>query len=77
MAKTAEERVERLKGLFNEVETELRFFRDGTKQDRKKYERAFANGNTGYISSLMKALAEEERFQNWLAFTTWKFRKFR
>lgn len=74
---TTEDRLIKLAGLFNELERELRYFRDGTKTDRKAYQKVFANGNLGYVTSLATMLTDEDKFQRWLIFTTWRFTDFK
>lgn len=73
----AEDRITNLKQQFNDLELSLRYFKNGSKRDRFFFQEAFANGNMGYISSLMAMLTDEDKFQRWLGFTAWKFRKFK
>ena len=68
-------RTKKVKELLIQLEKELEFFRDGSREDRDCF-RKLSVYDIGYISSLLTMLCEEDKFKRWLAFTTNKFRSF-
>ena len=72
---TKEMRTEKVKDLLIKLEKELRFFRDGSREDRDCF-RKLSVYDIGYISSLLTMLCEEDKFKRWVVFTTNKFRSF-
>jgi transcriptional regulator with XRE-family HTH domain len=57
------------------LNAELEFFKEGSPQSRGMLRRRLSGPDVGYVSTLLKALFDEERFQNWLAMTTHEVRR--
>ena len=54
---------------------ELQFFKEGPPRSRKILRRRLSGPDVGYVTTLLKALFDEEKFQNWLAMTTYEIRR--
>ena len=53
----------------------LEFFKKGSPHSRKILRRRLRGSDVGYVTTLLKALFDEEKFQNWLAMTTYEIRR--
>ena len=54
---------------------ELEFFKDGSPHSRGILRQRLSGPDVGYVTTLLKALFDEEKFQNWLAMTTHEVRR--
>lgn len=54
---------------------ELEFFKEGSPHSRKILRQRLNGPDVGYVTTLLKALFDEEKFQNWLAMTTYEIRR--
>lgn len=54
---------------------ELEFFKEGSPHSREILCQRLSGPDVGYVTTLLKALFDEEKFQNWLAMTTYKIRR--
>jgi len=54
---------------------ELEFFKEGPPHSRGILRRRLSGPDVGYVTTLLKALFDEEKFQNWLAMTTHEVRR--
>jgi len=73
----AQRRTEKVKHLLLFLEEELRWFRDGSKEARDIFREKLDMGDTGYISSLLTMLGDEDKFKRWLTLTTNRFNFFK
>ena len=63
-------RVGAVHSLLYILNDQLSLFRDGSAQDRQRL-RSHLNGpDVGYITTLLRAVLDEDKFQSWLAMTT-------
>jgi len=53
---------------------QLEFFKEGSPHSRRILRRRLSGPDVGYLTTLLKALFDEEKFQNWLAMTTHEVR---
>ena len=53
----------------------LEFFKKGSPHSRKILRQRLSGPDVGYVTTLLKALFDEEKFQNWLAMTTHEVRR--
>lgn len=51
---------------------ELEFFKKGTAADRAVLRRVLSVRDVGYMTTLLKAIYDEDQFQTWLYFTEYK-----
>jgi hypothetical protein len=58
-----------VKATLHQLVRELEFFKKGTEADRKKFRELVDPMEIGYITSLLKALFDEEGFQRWILAT--------
>jgi len=56
------------------LNNQLEFFKEGSPHSRKMLRRQLSGPDVGYVTTLLKALFDEERFQDWLAMTTHEVR---
>ena len=54
------------------LNNELEFFKRGSANDRKVFRGMISGEDVGYIITLLKALFNEDQFQNWVYFTEYK-----
>jgi transcriptional regulator with XRE-family HTH domain len=54
---------------------ELEFFKEGSPHARRILRHRLSGPDVGYVTTLLKALFDEEKFQNWLAMTTHEVRR--
>ncbi len=72
----AQERAEKIKLLLILLESELRWFKDGSPEVRDTFRKRLDQYDVGYIASLLTMMGNEASFQRWLALTTNRFRFF-
>lgn len=58
-----------VKATLYQLVQELEFFKKGTEADRKKFRDLIDPMEIGYVTSLLKALFDEEGFQRWILAT--------
>ena len=75
--KEARHRIEKVKYLLLLLEDELKWFRDNEPRAREEFRKELDASDIGYISSLLTMLAEEDKFNRWLALTTTHFKSFK
>ena len=68
-------RVQAVEDILYALNDELQFFKEGSPHSRGILRRRLSGGDVGYITTLLKALFDEEKFQNWLAMTTYEMRR--
>jgi hypothetical protein len=61
--------VKAVKATLYHLVQELEFFKKGTEADRKKFRELIDPMEIGYVTSLLKALFDEEGFQRWILAT--------
>lgn len=71
------ERVARLRNLFLLIAQDLEALRAAGEADRELYRNTLDNRDIGYLSSLMAMLCDENQFQRWMQFSTYRFRQFK
>jgi len=68
-------RVQGVEDTLYTLNDELQFFKEGSPQSRKILRQRLSGPDVGYVTTLLKALFDEEKFQNWLAMTTHEVRR--
>ena len=61
--------------LLYKMSYELHFFKEGSANAREILRQHLDGADVGYVITLLKALFDEEKFQNWLAMTTHEVRR--
>jgi len=61
--------VRAVKATLLQLVRELEFFKKGTEADRKRFRESIDPMEIGYITSLLKALFDEDGFQRWILAT--------
>ena len=70
--RTPREHAQRVLALLYSLDRELQYFRNGSNEEREQLRR-FVNGqDVGYITSLLKALYDEDKFQSWQLFANYQ-----
>jgi len=69
------EKVEAVETALYTLSDELEFFKEGSANSREILRRRLSGPDVGYVATLLKALFDEEKFQNWLAMTTHEVRR--
>ena len=54
---------------------ELTFFKEGPAHSRRILRQRLSGPDVGYITTLLRAIFNEEKFQDWLAMTTYEMRR--
>jgi hypothetical protein len=54
---------------------QLEYFKEGSPHSRGILRRRLSGPDVGYLTTLLKAMFDEEKFQNWLAMTTHEVRR--
>jgi len=67
--------VQAVEETFYALNDELEFFKEGSLHSRKILRQRLNGPDVGYVTTLLKALFDEEKFQNWLAMTTYEIRR--
>ena len=68
-------RVQAVEDTLYTLNDELQFFKEGSPHSRKILRQRLNGPDVGYVTTLLKALFDEEKFQNWLAMTTYEIRR--
>ncbi len=68
-------RVQAVEDTIYALNDELEFFKEGSPHSRGILRRRLNGPDVGYVTTLLKALFDEEKFQDWLAMTTYKMRR--
>jgi len=68
-------RVQAVEDTIYTLNDELEFFKEGSLHSRKILRQRLNGPDVGYVTTLLKALFDEEKFQNWLAMTTHEVRR--
>ena len=69
------EKVEAVEHALYTLSDELEFFKQGSANSREILRQRLSGPDVGYVATLLKALFDEEKFQNWLAMTTHRIRR--
>jgi len=69
---SVEAHIETVNILLFALNRELEFFKKGSKDSREKLRQTLSSPDVGYITALLRALFDEDRFQNWLLMSTYK-----
>jgi len=68
-------RVQAVEDVLYTLNDELQFFKEGSPHSRGILRRRLSGPDVGYVTTLLKALFDEEKFQNWLVMTTYEIRR--
>jgi len=60
--------------LLHSLDRELSYFRDASKTEREVLRRIVHGQDVGYITSLLRALYDEDKFESWQLFATYRMR---
>jgi hypothetical protein len=67
----AEARARIVMRLLMSLSSELEFFKNCTENERKIFKKIVPGQDVGYITTLLRALYDEDKFQRWLLFSTY------
>jgi hypothetical protein len=67
----AEARSRTVMRLLMSLSSELEFFKNCTENERKIFKKIVPGQDVGYITTLLRALYDEDKFQRWLLFSTY------
>lgn len=70
----AEGRARKTLRLLMSLSSELEFFKTCTEDERRIFKKTVPGQDVGYITTLLRALYDEDRFQKWLFFSTYKMK---
>jgi len=70
--RTPREHADKLLELLYSLDRELQYFRNGSPSDREQLRRVVHGQDVGYITSLLKALYDEDKFQSWQLFANYQ-----
>jgi len=68
----AHENANRVWKALISLNNELEFFKSGSTRDRKVFRDVISGEDVGYIITLLKALFNEDQFQNWIYFSKYE-----
>jgi hypothetical protein len=68
------ERAARVKKLLVGLADELEFFKKKQESARRAFRKVVPGEDVGYITTLLRALYDEDQFQRWLLFSDYKLR---
>jgi hypothetical protein len=68
---TAEEKARAVMRLLISLSNELEFFKNCTEDERRIFKKTVPGQDVGYITTLLRALYDEDKFQKWLFFSTY------
>jgi len=71
----ASQKAQKVYELLLKLNDDLEFFKKGTQKDRETFRNTIPGKDIGYIIALLKALYDEDAFQNWLFFVEYKMRR--
>jgi len=72
---STEERAVKIRELLYRRDKELNFFKKGTAENRKIFKKIVLGQNVGYLIALLKALYDEDMFQDWLFFAEYEMER--
>ena len=67
----AETRAKTVMLLLMSLSSELEFFKTCTENERRIFKKIVPGPDVGYITTLLRALYDEDKFQRWLLFSTY------
>jgi transcriptional regulator with XRE-family HTH domain len=67
----AEERARTVMRLLMSLSKELEFFKSCSENERRIFKKTVPGQDVGYITTLLRALYDEDKFQRWLLFSTY------
>lgn len=67
----AEERAKKTMRLLLNLSTELEFFKKCSEKERALFKKIVPGQDVGYITTLLRALYDEDKFQRWLLFSNY------
>jgi type III secretory pathway component EscV len=70
-ANNATERAKKVANILVMLSTELEFFKRCSQGDREIFKKVVQGPDVGYITTLLRALYDEDKFQRWLLFSTY------
>jgi hypothetical protein len=70
--KTPREHAEKVLALLFSLDRELQYFRDASSAERDYLRRVVHGQDVGYITSLLRALYDEDKFQSWQLFANYQ-----
>ena len=68
------ERATRIKTLLIELADELEFFKQKPESVRRIFRKVIPGEDIGYVTTLLRALYDEDQFQRWLLFSDYKLK---
>lgn len=68
------ERATRVRKLLVELADELEFFKQDSESTRETFRRVVPGEDIGYITTLLRALYNEDQFQRWLLFSKYEMK---
>ncbi len=68
---SAETRAKTVMLLLMSLSSELEFFKTCTENERRIFKKIVPGQDVGYITTLLRALYDEDKFQRWLLFSTY------
>lgn len=71
----AEAKASEVSRLMRELSQELEFFKRGSKSDRDVVRRMIPGRDVGYLTSLLRALYDEDQFEAWILFSEYSLSK--
>ena len=72
---SVKERVEIVKELLYALNKELEFFKKDTPQSREIFRKSIHAPDIGYIIALLRALFDEDKFQDWLLMSSYEIKR--
>jgi len=72
---TSEQYARRVENILQQLAKELNYFKSGKREDREVFRKIVMGEDVGYIISLLKALFDEDTFQNWIFAAQYKFNR--
>lgn len=73
-ALSASDRAAKIRELLVALADELEFFKQQSEQARKIFRKTVPGEDVGYITTLLRALYDEDQFQRWLLFSDYKLK---
>jgi hypothetical protein len=71
---SATERAKKVMNILLMLNTELEFFKRCPQSDREIFKKIVQGPDVGYITTLLKALYDEDKFQRWLLFSNYEMK---
>lgn len=68
---SVEERARNVMKLLMSLSEELEFFKRCSENERRTFKKIVPGQDVGYITTLLRALYDEDKFQRWLLFSTY------